>query len=60
MDFHQETQEEKQARWAKQRAARGAQQQEYAVARTRRRGKWLIVGVVVGSLILVGAVLILF
>ena len=44
----QETQQEKEARWAAQRAARETQQQDYrtAQARTRRRN-WLVVGALV-------------
>ena len=44
----QETQQEKEARWATQRTARETQQQDYrtAQARTRRR-TWLIVGAMV-------------
>ena len=44
----QETQQEKEARWAAQRAVRETQQQDYrtAQARTRRRN-WLVVGAIV-------------
>ena len=50
----QETQQEKEARWAAQRAARDRQQQEYQAARTRRRGRtWFIVG----AIVLIGAVI---
>ena len=44
----QETQQEKEARWATQRAARETQQKDYraAQARTRRRN-WLVVGAIV-------------
>ena len=44
----QETQQEKEARWAAQRAARETQQKDYrtAQARTRRRN-WLVVGAIV-------------
>jgi hypothetical protein len=44
----QETQQEKEARWATQRAARETQQRDYrtAQARTRRRN-WLVVGAIV-------------
>ena len=44
----QETQQEKEDRWATQRAARETQQRDYraAQARTRRRN-WLVVGAIV-------------
>ena len=44
----QETQQEKEARWAAQRAARETQQKDYrtAQARTRRR-HWVVVGALV-------------
>jgi len=44
----QETQQEKEARWAAQRAARETQQKDYraAQARTKRRN-WLVVGAIV-------------
>ena len=44
----QETQQEKEARWAAQRAARETQQTDYrtAQARTRRR-HWVVVGALV-------------
>jgi hypothetical protein len=44
----QETQQEKEARWASQRAARETQQQDYraAQARTKRRN-WLVGGAIV-------------
>jgi hypothetical protein len=43
----QETQQEKEARWAAQRAARETQQKDYrtAQARTRKR-HWLVVGAI--------------
>ena len=48
MAEHDETQQEKEARWTVQRAAHDKQQQEYRVARTRRIGRnWLIVGAIV-------------
>ena len=45
MDTQQETQQEKETRWATERAARDTQQLNYhaAPARTRRRN-WLVVG----------------
>jgi hypothetical protein len=44
----QETQPEKEARWAAQRATRDTQQKDYraAMVRTRRRN-WLVVGAIV-------------
>ena len=42
---HQETRQEKEARWAAQRAAHETQQQHYRAARARARRKhWLVVG----------------
>ena len=44
----QETQQEKEARWAAQRDAHDAQQQDYRAARARTRGRnWLVVGAIV-------------
>jgi hypothetical protein len=44
----QETQQEKEARWAAQRATRDTQEQTYRAARLRARGRnWLIVGAIV-------------
>ena len=48
MAEHDETQQEKEARWTAQRAAHDKQQQEYRAARTRRIGRnWLVVGALV-------------
>ena len=44
----QETQQEKETRWAAQRAAHDTQQKDYRAARARTRGKnWLVVGAIV-------------
>ena len=44
----QETQQEKEARWATQRAARDTQQKDYRAAQARsRKRNWLVVGAIV-------------
>jgi Flp pilus assembly protein TadB len=44
----QETQQEKETRWAAQRSAHETQQQDYRAARARTRKKyWLVVGAIV-------------
>jgi hypothetical protein len=44
----QETQQEKETRWAAQRAAHETQQKDYRAARARTRGRnWLVVGAIV-------------
>ena len=48
MAEHNETQQEKEARWAAQRAAHDTQQQVYRAARRRRIGtNWLVIGALV-------------
>ena len=56
----QETQQETEARWAAQRAARETQQKDYraAQARTRRRN-WLIVGAIVIIVAVIAAAMLL-
>ena len=56
----QETQQEKEARWAAQRAARETQQKDYraAQARTRRRN-WLVVGAIVIIVAVIAAAMLL-
>ena len=45
MAEHEETRQEKEARWAAQRAAHDTQQQAYRAARRRRIGtNWLVIG----------------
>jgi len=44
----QETQQEKEARWATQRAARDTQQKDYRAAQARsRKRNWLVLGAIV-------------
>jgi Flp pilus assembly protein TadB len=48
MAEHEETRQDKEARWTAQRAAHDQQQQAYQAARTRRIGRnWLILGAIV-------------
>jgi hypothetical protein len=56
----QETQQEKEARWATQRAARETQQKDYraAQARTRRRN-WLVVGAIIIIVAVIAAAMLL-
>ena len=56
----QETQQEKEARWATQRGARETQQKDYqaAQARTRRRN-WLVVGAIVIIVAVIAAAMLL-
>jgi hypothetical protein len=56
----QETQQEKEARWAAQRAARETQQKDYrtAQARTRRRN-WLVGGALVIIVAVIAAAMLL-
>ena len=56
----QETQQEKEARWAAQRAARETQQKDYraAQARTKRRN-WLVVGAIVIIVAVIAAAMLL-
>jgi hypothetical protein len=55
----QETQQEKETRWAAQRAAHDTQQQDYRTARARTKKKyWLVVGaIVIIVAVIAGAVL---
>jgi hypothetical protein len=47
MDTRKETQQEKETRWAAQRATRDTQDQTYQAARARARARnWLIVGAI--------------
>jgi hypothetical protein len=56
----QETQQEKETRWAAQRAARDTQQNVYRAARTRKMGRnWLIVGAIVIIVAVTAAALLL-
>ena len=56
----QETQQEKETRWATQRAARDTQQLNYhaAQARTRRRN-WLVVGAIIIIVAVIAAAMLL-
>jgi hypothetical protein len=56
----QETQQEKEARWAAQRAARETQQKDYRAvqARTKRRN-WLVVGAIVIIVAVIAAAILL-
>ena len=56
----QETQQEKETRWAAQRAAHGTQQQDYRAARARTRGRnWLVVGAIVIIVAVIAAAMLL-
>ena len=56
----QETQQEKEARWAAQRAAHETQQQDYRTARARARRKtWLVVGAIVLIVAVIAAAVLL-
>jgi Flp pilus assembly protein TadB len=56
----QETQQEKETRWAAQRAVHETQQQDYRAARTRTRGRnWLVVGAIVLIVAVIAAALLL-
>jgi hypothetical protein len=56
----QETQQEKEVRWAAQRAAHETQQQGYRTARARTRGRnWLVVGAIVIIVAVIAAVMLL-
>jgi Flp pilus assembly protein TadB len=55
-----ETQQEKETRWAAQRAAHDRQQQEYQASRTRRIGRnWFIVGAIVIIVAVIAAAMLL-
>ena len=54
----QETQQEKEARWATQRAARDTQQKDYRAAQARsRKRNWLVVGAIVIIVAVIAAAL---
>jgi len=56
----QETQQEKEVRWAAQRAAHETHQQGYRTARARTRGRnWLVVGAIVIIVAVIAAVMLL-
>jgi hypothetical protein len=56
----QETQQEKETRWAAQRAAHETQQQDSRAARARTRGRnWLVVGAIVIIVVVIAAVILL-
>ena len=56
----QETQQEKEARWAAQRAAHDAQQQDYRAARARTRGRnWLVGAAIVIIIAVIAAAILL-
>jgi Flp pilus assembly protein TadB len=60
MAEHDETQQEKEARWTAQRAAHDTQQKDYRAARTRRIGRnWLIVGAIVLIVAVIAAAVLL-
>jgi CHASE3 domain sensor protein len=60
MAEHDETQQEKEARWAAQRAAHETQQQGYRAARARTRGRhWLVVGAIVIIVAVIAAAVLL-
>ena len=56
----QETQQEKETRWAAQRAAHDTQQKDYRAVRARtRRRNWLVVGAIVLIVAVVAAAMLL-
>ena len=56
----QETQQEKETRWADQRAAHDTQQKDYRAARARTRGRsWLVVGAIVIIVAVIAAAMML-
>jgi hypothetical protein len=56
----QETQQEKETRWAAQRVAHETQQKDYRAARARTRGRhWLVVGAIVIIIAVIAAALLL-
>ena len=56
----QETQQEKETRWATQRAAHDTQQKTYRATRARKMGRnWLVVGAVVLIVAVTAAALLL-
>jgi hypothetical protein len=57
---HEETQQEKETRWAAQRVAHETQQKDYRAARARTRGRhWLVVGAIVIIIAVIAAALLL-
>jgi hypothetical protein len=56
----QETQQEKETRWAAQRATHETQQKDYRAARVRTRGRnWLVVGAIVIIVAVIAAAILL-
>src|SRR5437867_5855212 len=56
----QETQQEKETRWAAQRAAHETQQKDYRAARARTKGRnWLVVGAIVIIVAVIAAAMLL-
>jgi hypothetical protein len=56
----QETQQEKEARWATQRSARETQQKDYRTVQVRtRRRNWLVVGAIVIIVAVIAAAMLL-
>ena len=56
----QETQQEKETRWAAQRATHDTQQKDYRAARGRTRGRnWLVVGAIVIIVAVIAAAILL-
>jgi hypothetical protein len=56
----EETRQEKEARWAAQRAAHDTQEKTYRAARLRARGRdWLVVGAIVVMLAVIAVVMLL-
>ena len=56
----QETQQEKETRWATQRAAHNTQQKAYRATRARKMGRnWLVVGAIVLIVAVTAAALLL-
>ena len=57
---HEETRQEKETRWADQRATHDTQQKDYRAARARTRGRsWLVVGAIVIIVVVIAAVILL-
>jgi len=58
--YDQETQQEKETRWADQRATHDTQQKDYRAARARTRGRnWLVVGAIVIIVAVIAAAMLL-
>ena len=61
MAEHDETRQEKEARWTAQRAAHDRQQQEYRAARRGRIGRnWLVIGALVIIVAVIAALLLVY